>query len=263
VKAGVLMRAPEVGVAKVERPEIEFIEFEEVAALMAAAAIDREPEYVIALLLAFEAGLRIGEIKALDWDAVDMRARTITVLRQVRPVKNTAGRYVETFGPPKGRRRRVVQMSPALHATLKDRIRTGFVIPGEGGSHKLTSETRSAMERIAKRAGLADKIGGEWHIGRHTFATHAALLGINPWVLQEWMGHLRAEETQLYADVARAHGRPIPPELLAAGNGIADPNLRVLTQLSARASLTATAKNLGQRLGSEKQVRGRKARKTS
>jgi integrase len=256
----VIVRAPAVGVAKVERPEIEFLEFEEVGALFAAARADREPEYELAVLLAFEAGLRIGEIKALAWPFVDMRARTITVAWQVRPAKQADDTIVETFGPPKGRRRRVVPMSPALAAALRDRIRTGFVVPGPAAApaellaalrdrpgshfkweappaHKRTSETRSAMERIAKRAGLDEKIGGEWHIGRHTFGTHAAMLGMNPWFLREWMGHQRLEETQLYADVARAHGRKIPPAVLAAGAELADANLRVLAQLSARGEL--------------------------
>lgn len=266
----VIQRAPHVGVAKVERPEIEFLEFEEVAALFAAARADREPEYEIAVLLAFEAGLRIGEIKALAWPFVDMRARTITVAWQVRPAKDAdADKIVETFGPPKGRRRRVVPISPALAAALKDRLRTGFVVPGAAAcpaelvaalrdragshfkweappAHKRTSETRSAMERIAKRAGLEDKVAGEWHIGRHTFGTHAAMLGMNPWFLREWMGHQRLEETQLYADVARAHGRKIPPAVLAGGADLADPNLRVLAQLSARGELEVAAKKKGQ-----------------
>lgn len=259
----VIQRAPMVGVSKTERPEIAFLEFEEVSALMASARDDREPEYELAILLAFEAGLRIGEVKALTWPYVDMKARTITVAWQVRPIKE-GDVYVETFGPPKGRRRRVVPMSPLLYGALKDRLRTGFVVPGaepasaellsairdRAGSHvrarepighKRTSETRSAMERIAKRAGLAEKIAGEWHVGRHTFGTHAAMLGMNPWFLREWMGHQRLEETQLYADVARAHGRPIPKELLAAGADVTDPNLRVLAQLSARATLAAPA----------------------
>ena len=61
---------------------------------------------------------------------------------------------------------------------------------------------------VAKRAGLQDRICG-WHIGRHTYATHLALLGVNPWDLNQWMGHTRMEETLRYADVARAHGRSI------------------------------------------------------
>jgi hypothetical protein len=63
------------------------------------------------------------------------------------------------------------------------------------------------------------------------------MLGANPWELMTWMGHKRLEETQLYADVARAHGRSVPQTILAAGAKEADPNRRVLAQLSARLAL--------------------------
>jgi hypothetical protein len=95
---------------------------------------------------------------------------------------------------------------------------------------------RCAMDRIAKAAGLGGRISG-WHVGRHTFGTHAAMLGANPWELMTWMGHKRLEETQLYADVARAHGRSVPQTILAAGAKEADPNRRVLAQRSARLAL--------------------------
>lgn len=244
-KCGVLMRAPHVGVAKVERPEIEFVEFEEVARLVAAAREDDRPEMLIALLLAYEAGLRIGEIRQLQWPRVDLRGRTITIDEQVRTVRGADKRYTDVVGPPKGRRRRVVWMSPAIGAALRDRVRTGHVVSADAGQRVTKEAVRCAMERIAKRAGLADRVSG-WHVGRHTFATHAALLGINPWVLQEWLGHRRPEETQLYADVARAHGRAIPPALLAAGADETDPARRVLAQLSARLDLESRA-STGQR----------------
>lgn len=243
VKAGILDKAPHVGVAKVERPEIEFIDFEEVARLVRAARADGRPEVLIAVLLAYEAGLRIGEIRALAWSTVDMRARTITIVQQVRTVglELAEGRvYRDVVGKPKGRRRRVVPMSPALHAALRNRLRVGHVVSAEGGKPVTKEMVRCAMERIAERAGLGDRVSG-WHIGRHTFATHLALLGANPWALQEWMGHQRSDETQLYADVARAHGRTIPVEMLAAGASEVDPNRRVLAQLSARLDLKTDA----------------------
>src|SRR3569833_3046429 len=36
-----------------------------------------------------------------------------------------------------------------------------------------------------------------WHVLRHSFGTHAAMLGVNPWQLQTWMGHKRIDETML------------------------------------------------------------------
>lgn len=253
-QCGVIARAPHVGVAKVERPEIEWIDFHQTAALVAAARDDLRPEMLLAVLLDYEQGFRIGEIRELRFDDVDMRARTITVNRQVRTVRvpGSSGKatYQDVVGPPKGRRRRVVPMTPAVYEALRGRVRTGFVVSAEVG-HRVTKEmVRCAMERIAKRAGLDKKISA-WHIGRHTFATHAAILGVNPWDLNQWMGHGSMEETMRYADLARAQGIPIPPELLAAGAGIVDPTQRILAQLSARLTLENRAA-VGQRNGKNK-----------
>jgi integrase len=130
-RVNIITRAPHVGVAKVERPEIEFLEFDEVGALIRSAAEDDEPEYEIAVELVYGHGLRIGEAKALDYLRIDMRGRSFVIDRQVRPVKDAGGKYVETFGPPKGKRRRTVPMSPRLHELLRDRLPRGFVLPGK------------------------------------------------------------------------------------------------------------------------------------
>jgi hypothetical protein len=59
---------------------------------------------------------------------------------------------------------------------------------------------------------------------RHTFGTHAALFGVNPWRLQSWMGHKRIDETMIYVHVAENHRREIPECVLEAGHGEPDPD---------------------------------------
>jgi integrase len=54
-----------------------------------------------------------------------------------------------------------------------------------------------------------------WHKLRHTFGTHAALFGVNPWSLMVWMGHKTITETLRYVHVAHAHRRPVPQVVLA------------------------------------------------
>jgi hypothetical protein len=78
-QARVITTAPCVGMLKVERPEIVAWSLEEYARLLAAAkALD--PMWYAACCLAGEAGLRVGEIRALDWRRdVDLVAGTITV----------------------------------------------------------------------------------------------------------------------------------------------------------------------------------------
>jgi integrase len=105
VDVEVIPRAPKVGLFKVEQPEIEFLEFEHYSRILAAAAKEGPLPYS-AVCLAGEAGLRVGEVKALRWrEDVDMVARTVTVNRQMRR---------GIIGSPKGRTRRTVPMMETL-----------------------------------------------------------------------------------------------------------------------------------------------------
>jgi integrase-like protein len=62
------------------------------------------------------------------------------------------------------------------------------------------------------------------HPLRHTFATHAARFGVNPWRLQAWLGHSTINMTMRYVNHVEEHHRPIPEEILAAGNAVIDPD---------------------------------------
>src|SRR5690242_18318390 len=87
------------------------------------------------------------------------------------------------------------------------------------------------MERICKRAGMPER---GWHILRHTFGTHAAMLGCNPWSLMTWMGHKTISETMRYVHVANAHRRTIPEQVIHAAGSEIDPDRRILLMLAAR-----------------------------
>ena len=75
---------------------------------------------------------------------------------------------------------------------------------------------------------------------RHSFGTHAALFGVNPWRLQAWLGHKRIDETMLYVHVAEAHHRELPEIVREKARGIDDPDQRVLAMLGARGSVELT-----------------------
>jgi integrase len=158
-QAKVISSAPSVGMLKVERPEIVAWSLEEYARLLAAAkALD--PMWYAACCLAGEAGLRVGEIRALDWRRdVDLVAGTLTVNRQ-------AGHGHTTT--PKGRTRRMLPMTETLIAALKalDTIRTGFVIRNLDGEPMTDNATKYHCYRICRAAGLPER---GWHNLRHAF----------------------------------------------------------------------------------------------
>ena len=88
------------------------------------------------------------------------------------------------------------------------------------------------MERVCRLAGLPES---GWHRLRHSFGTHAASFGVNPWRLMTWMGHKRVDETMLYVHLAEQHRRAIPEVVLGPGARELDPDQRILTMLGARA----------------------------
>ena len=232
VDCELIVKAPRIGLFKVERPEIVSWDFEQYARLLAAAKIEGA-EWYVAVCLAGEAGLRAGEVKALRWrEDVDLIAKTITVNQQTCHGETTT---------PKGRTRRTIPMSSTLEQALRklEVVREGFVVRSMDGKAKRDGETCHAMGRICRRAGLPVRY---WHTLRHTFGTHAALFGVNPWRLQAWLGHKRIDETMLYVHVAENHRRDLPPSIVKAGMAELDPDRRIIKMLGARGSQVAAEK---------------------
>jgi integrase len=244
-QARVIARAPYVGLLKVERPEIVAWSLEDYARLLATAkALD--PTWYAANCLAGEAGLRVGEIRALDWQRdVDMIAKTLTVNKQIRCGHMTT---------PKGRTRRTIPMTERLYEALKalDGAQTGFVIRNQDGVGMSDNETKYHCYRLCRAAGLPER---GWHILRHAFGTHAAMFGVNPWKLMVWMGHKRIDETMLYVSFAEAHLRPLPEAILSAQRAHDDPDKRVIAMLAARTNRAQRGSNVAVKPGLSEESR--------
>lgn len=233
VECELIAKAPKIGLFKIERPEIVAWDFAQYVRLLAAAKAEGEDWYA-AVCLAGEAGLRVGEVKALRWrEDVDLIAKTITVNQQT---------CRGITGTPKGRTRRTVPMTTTLHDALKRMsvIREGLVVRNLDGTAKTDTQAVRAIERICRRAGLPVRL---WHTLRHTFGTHAALFGVNPWRLQAWLGHKRIDETMLYVHVAESHAREWPDSVQEAAACELDPDRRILAMLGARARGSHVAAN--------------------
>lgn len=220
----VIDRAPKVGMFKIEQPEIEWWDFEEYTRLVRATFSSSIPDWHLVTCLAGEAGLRIGEIRALLWERdIDMIAQTITVNEQ---------RRKGVTGTPKGRTRRTIPMTPHLYLALK-RVQgiRGYVVRNSDGTPLNDDQTKSKIYTLCRQAGLPER---GWHVLRHSFATHAAMFGINPWTLMNWLGHKNITQTMRYVHTAKNRVRPIPFNVLREGDGERDPDRKVILMLGAR-----------------------------
>jgi integrase len=190
VEWGHLKAAPKVGFLRAKKPDVDFFTFEEAPALLAAAD---EGAWRTMVLLGLRAGLRQGEILALEWPDVDLAGGVIHVRRSI---------WSTTVDTPKGGRGRDVPMSDELVAALRvlpSRFAGGLVFPGPGGRYIPKNSAKWPLWRACKAAGLR-RVG--WHVLRHTFASHLVMRGVPLKAVQELLGHTDIATTMRYAHLA-------------------------------------------------------------
>lgn len=182
----VIEKAPRIKLLKIDRQAFEFLDFEQYAKLVAAAS-DR-PERLVAVLLGGDAGLRLGEIRALKWSHVDLEAGRLTV-------KKAFWKNVE--GTTKGMAHRKVPLTAALSAALMTLKRHGPYVLGYAKDNKARGmeSMRHHMIQLVKLSGIQ---AIQWHALRHTFCSHLALLGAPIGVIRELAGHTDVKTTLRY-----------------------------------------------------------------
>jgi integrase len=175
-------------------PELPFYEPEDFERLIEGAA-KVGPEAVAAVLLGGHAGLRRGEMVALEWSDVDFKRGQLTVRR---------GEWEGEVVTPKGGRSRVVPMTKALQKALTAirHLRGDRVFYQRDGSAVDETTLRSWMERAQRQAGLAAN-KGQIHILRHTFCSQLAMKGVPAKVIQELAGHADLTTTMRYMHLAK------------------------------------------------------------
>ena len=146
-----------------------------------------EPRFRAMMMVAYGAGLRLGEVRCLRVDDVDSERMVIRV---------RSG---------KGGKDRLVMLSPLLLEELRDhwrRERPGTYLFATPGSDRPIYDTalQRAVKRAAKAAGLSPEVSP--HTLRHCFATHLLEDGVDIRVIQQLMGHKDIRTTMVYLRVS-------------------------------------------------------------
>jgi integrase len=170
-----------------------FYDFDEYERLVGAAQLIDRNSYLIALL-GGEAGLRCGEMMALEWSDVDLGKRQLCIQRS-----DWKGHVTAT----KGGRLRYVPMTPRLATALREHrhLRGARVLCQRGGSPLTQKIVQVHVRRTTRRAQLA-KSGV--HRLRHTFCSHLAMRGAPARAIQELAGHMDLATTQRYMHLSPA-----------------------------------------------------------
>lgn len=172
----------------IPKPSAGFYDFDEYENLVTAARSSDSNTYLI-VLLGGEAGLRCGEIIAVEWSDVDLGKRQLCVQRS---------EWRGHVTVPKGGRLRYVPMTARLAEALRRcrHLRLARVICQRDGEPLTQWMVRDYVERAARRARLAT---AGVHRLRHTFCSHLAMRGAPARAIQELAGHQDLTTTQLHA----------------------------------------------------------------
>ena len=155
-------------------------------------------ETKVCVLLSLYAGLRIGEICALEWEDIDLENRLIRVRKTVSRVSGTGenmARSTLVIAPPKTIASfRDIPICSWLVPVLKqvrDKQRSSFVASSRAGFvSPRTFDYR--YHKLLRTAGIQ---AINYHALRHTFATRCIEAGIDVKTLSELLGHTDASIT--------------------------------------------------------------------
>lgn len=165
---------------------LDFLPVDELSTLFKFAA--KYPHHLTLAMLCSRAGLRASEAYWLQWRDVDLvRGRINIVSTADFTVKNYETRFIPI----------PADLLAHLKA-IKPAAKTPFVIAdGAWRPASVESMATEFRDQVMKPAGFADR--GRLHILRHTYASHLAMAGIDPWRLQKLMGHANISTTEIYA----------------------------------------------------------------
>jgi len=174
---------------KVAEPPVRFHDFDEFERLVKCAVRDGKTAELI-VLLGGEAGLRCGEIMALEWGDVDLARATrgqITVARSdwkghVTLPKGGKIRHVPT----------TTRLADALRAARH--LKGSRILYNDEGKPLTQKVVQDVVRRVAHRANVKPGV----HILRHTFCSHLAMRGAPARAIQELAGHKDLMTTQRY-----------------------------------------------------------------
>jgi len=156
---------------------------EECAAIF--TSIDN-PKHKLALMIAYGAGLRVGEVVTLKWG-------DILPAEQKIHVKNG-----------KGKKDRMVMLPYSILVMLENyrALYTGndYVFGGQfAGAHYSKGSVQKVMAAALEKSGLSKK--GSVHSLRHSFATHLIEAGTDIRYIQQLLGHSSIKTTMIYTHV--------------------------------------------------------------
>lgn len=198
--------AEKLEIGKTPDRQVDFLEYEEVERLLAAAGDTtlRGLRDRAILELFFSAGLRVSELTSLDRDHVNLdkgefgirgKGSKLRVVFISASAKTWLRRYLE----------KRIDMDPALFISIPKK---SLGKERTNGSLRLTERSvQRLVKRLATKAGIVKDVHP--HTLRHSFATDLLQNGADIRSVQAMLGHASITTTQIYTHVTNEHLREI------------------------------------------------------
>lgn len=180
---------------KVEAPDVDYLRAQEIEPFLRSAAQDKELYYTM-FRLALKTGMRIGELRGLQWQDIEVASDKIIIHIK----RSVPGRQNEV-GPTKSGRSRIASVSLEFIEMLPHgNIPSSYIFsnPDKPLMPLTYKAVDCAIKRIARRAFMRD-IG--WHTIRHTVATYLVGKEIPLVQVCAVLGHVDIRTTQRYVHI--------------------------------------------------------------
>ncbi len=225
-KLGHIGEQPKLELVKVPATrKIKHLEPEDFEKLVEAAA-QVGPSSLAVVLLAGDAGLRLGEIIAMRPRDLDLRGRTVHINTTVWHGQRTL---------PKGGEPRSVPMSNRLLTAVQALGLTGPDLINRHSAHGQGQCTPDAIANLIERAARVAGLGHvHVHVLRHTFATRLLSRGVDVRTVQQLMGHRDIKTTLTYLHLIRGAERRAIDALEPAAGTVRAPQGQDHTRASGR-----------------------------
>ena len=162
---------------KVPKEPIEHLSEQEIDVLLSTAKKLRDGEFYSMVATAIYAGLRAGELFALEWENVDFKRKLIMVRDKPEKGHRTkSGRF------------RTIPMSNQLLAVLKPlRQPLGYCFFPNKPVRAPSSNFNRQFKQLVTQAKLSPETN--WLELRRTFGSQLAQRGVSLYKIQTWLGH--------------------------------------------------------------------------
>ena len=180
--------APPIKLLKVQRPKFDFLDFNEAEQLVAAC----RGQLRVMVITNLNTGMRSGELRALRWEDVDLKAGRVVVRRNV---------WRGQVGTPKSGKSREIPLNETMLQALQQHrhLRGPWVFCRADGDMLGEEQESKPLRAACRRSGLRE-VG--WHVLRHSFASHLVMRGVPIKTVQELLGHASIEMTRRYAHLS-------------------------------------------------------------